>query len=188
MRRKYIAFFLALSLLALNVGCGSKEAEAPANVSVESFEETVESNEETEVKEEKEAETNEEGFEEMRNASENVNLNQVGFLPKARKTVVVRGENLSMDYRLIDVKTDEEVYKGTLTGPVEAKEAEETVYQGDFTDFTTPGRYVVKISNDEESYPFTIGEDVYDDLLKDLFCRDALLRLCGVFAYPIYDQ
>ena len=169
MRRKYIAFALALSLCAINVGCGSKEAALQEQAATETLEESAAVTEDSGVKEENEAENNEEGFEEMRNASENVNLNQVGFLPNARKTVVVRGDNLSMDYSLIDIKTDEEVYKGTLTGPVDAKEADETVYQGDFSDFGTPGRYVVKISNDEESYPFTIGEGVYDDLLKDVF-------------------
>ncbi|SDA75999.1 endoglucanase [Lachnospiraceae bacterium G11] len=169
MKKKYLALLLASVMTVSVMGCASNgtgtanepSGEAEIN-SEEAAVEAAESETEENIKT-KEEETV------MRNASGNVNLNQVGFMPKARKTVVVRGENLNPEFRILDAKTDEEVFKGTLTGPVEAKEAAETVYQGDFSDFTTPGNYVVKVSNDEESYPFEIKDGVYDEALKEIF-------------------
>ena len=124
--------------------------------------------------------------------SRNVNLNQVGFLPTERKTAVVRSENIDTNFTIKDT-SGKEVYSGKLSGPVEAPYAEETVYQADFSDFTTPGTYVVAVSNGDESYPFTIGDDVYDQLLKDSFLMLYKQRcgieieadIAGEFAHPV---
>lgn len=107
-----------------------------------------------------------------------INLNQVGFLPKARKTCVVRAEGISSSFSLID-ESGNEVYTGTLTGPVDAKYAEEKVYQGDFSDFNKPGKYSVKISNGDVSNSFEIGDDVYKKLLRDALVMLTIQR-CGV--------
>jgi len=97
-----------------------------------------------------------------------VNLNQVGFLPNARKTVVVKSRGITSEFNLVD-EAGNTVYTGHLTGPVEAQYANELVYQGDFSDFKEPGKYTVRVSNGDESYPFEIGQNVYDELLKDSF-------------------
>lgn len=107
-----------------------------------------------------------------------INLNQVGFLPNARKTCVVRAEGISDTFTLIDA-SGKDVYKGTLTGPVDAKYAEEKVYQGDFSDFVTPGKYSVKISNGDVSSSFEIGDEVYKNLLRDALLMLTIQR-CGV--------
>ena len=96
----------------------------------------------------------------------NVNLNQVGFMTKARKTCVVRSEGIDGAFSVLN-ENKEEVFKGSLTGPIKAVYAEEEVYQGDFSEFNVPGTYTVKVSNGDESHPFVIGDNVYDDLLKD---------------------
>ena len=124
--------------------------------------------------------------------SRNVNLNQVGFKPSARKTAVIRSEGIDTTFTLKDT-SGKEVYSGKLTGPVDAQYAAEKVYQADFSDFTTPGTYVVAVSNGDESYPFTIGEDVYDQLLRDSFLMlykqrcgtEVTADIAGEFAHPV---
>ena len=124
--------------------------------------------------------------------SKNVNLNQVGFLPSARKTAVVRSEGIDTTFTLKDT-SGKEVYTGKLSGPVDAEYAQEKVYQADFSDFTTPGTYVVAVSNGDESYPFTIGNDIYDQLLKDSFLMlykqrcgtEVTSDIAGDFAHPV---
>lgn len=106
-----------------------------------------------------------------------INLNQVGFLPNARKTCVVRAENTDGSFSILD-SAGKEVYTGKLTGPVAATYADEKVMQGDFSDFKTPGKYTIKISNGDVSGQFEIGDNVYDDLLKDSLLMLTIQR-CG---------
>ena len=56
--------------------------------------------------------------------SRNVNLNQVGFKPSARKTAVIRSEGIDTTFTLKDT-SGKEVYSGKLTGPVDAQYAAE---------------------------------------------------------------
>ena len=119
-----------------------------------------------------------------------IKLNQVGFMPKARKTAVytykdnVFGQNndvtnmAEVEFFTITDSEGKEVYRGKLTGPVEASYAGETVYQADFSDFSEQGTYSISIS-DSVSYPFVIGDKVYDSLLKDLL-RMLTKQRCGV--------
>lgn len=124
--------------------------------------------------------------------SKNINLNQVGFLTKARKTCVVRSEGIDNTFTIVDA-SGKEVYSGTLTGPVESEGAKEKVMQGDFSDFVTPGTYTIKVSNGDDSYSFTIGDGVYDDLLKDTLLMLTRQRcgievseeIAGVAAHPV---
>ena len=124
--------------------------------------------------------------------SKNVNLNQVGYLPHARKTAVIRSEGIDKTFTIKDA-SGKDVYTGELAGPVDAPYAEEKVYQADFSDLETPGTYTLVVSNGDDSYPFVIGEDVYDDLLRDTFLMFARQRcgmeitkeLAGDFAHPV---
>lgn len=124
--------------------------------------------------------------------SKNINVNQVGFMPNARKTAVVRSEGIDETFTIIDSK-GQEVYSGELTGPVDALAAGEQVYQADFSDFTDKGVYTIKVSNGDESYPFEIKDKVYDDLLMDTF-KMLYMQRCGIeipesdagaFAHPV---
>lgn len=110
--------------------------------------------------------------------SKNINVNQVGFLPGDRKTAVVRSEGIDKTFTIVD-SNGQEVYNGTLTGPVDALAAGEQVYQADFSDFDKQGVYTIKVSNGDESYSFEIGDAAYDDLLKDTF-RMLYLQRCGM--------
>lgn len=130
-------------------------------------------------------------YTEIVDRTKNVNVNQVGFLPNARKTAVVRSEGIDKTFDLVD-ESGKVVYSGSLTGPVDAQYAEESVLQADFSDFTTPGTYKVVVSNGDDSYPFTIGAGIYDELLEDSIlmltrqrCGMALdASLMGELAHP----
>ena len=106
------------------------------------------------------------------------NTNQVGYLPTARKTVVIRSENPMTEFCILDEKKTE-VYKGTLSEKVVSENAGETVYFGDFSDFKETGTFTIVSKEDASSYPFTIANQVYDDLLKDSF-RMLYLQRCGM--------
>lgn len=106
-----------------------------------------------------------------------INLNQVGFLTNARKTCVVRAENAGDSFTIIDLNGTE-VYSGKLDGPNNASFAGETVWNGDFSDFNTPGKYKIKISNGDTSNEFEVGDNVYDNLLKDAL-KMLTIQRCG---------
>lgn len=121
-----------------------------------------------------------------------VNVNQVGFLPDARKTAVVREPEDSMSYDIIDVNSGDKVYSGQVSETVDAKEAREKVASIDFSDYREAGTYKIVLSNGGESHPFTIGEDVYDELLLKSFLflytqrcgMEITEELAGEFAHP----
>ena len=48
------------------------------------------------------------------------------------------------------------------------KSAESNVRHGDFTEFKTPGTYKIISSPSGASYEFSIGDDLYDDVYKDV--------------------
>jgi len=117
--------------------------------------------------------------EEVVDYSVDCNVNQVGFLPDARKTVVISSANPGTEFNVVD-ENGNSVYTGVLSDAVDnTVNSGEIVYQGDFSEFTIPGTYKIVSADGAESYPFTIGEDVYDELLKDTF-RMMYLQRCGM--------
>ncbi len=117
--------------------------------------------------------------EEVVDLSVDCNVNQVGFLPDAKKTVTISSANPGSEFDVVD-ENGKVVYTGTLSeGYDDTLISGETLYYGEFTDFTTPGIYKIVSRDGAESYPFAIADDVYDDLLKDTF-RMLYLQRCGM--------
>lgn len=114
--------------------------------------------------------------------------NQVGFKPDVTKTAVFRNAS-GGEFTVVDTATEKVVYTGEMKGPVDYAAAGETNYTGDFSAVTTPGKYVIKADGLDDSYPFEIGEDVYDSLFNETL-RMLYLQRCGVevedkdFAHP----
>ena len=107
------------------------------------------------------------------------NLNQVGFLPDGKKTVTINSANPGSEFDIVD-ESGAVVYTGILSDAYDdSLISGETVYYGDFSDFTTPGTYKVVSRDGAESYPFTIADGIYNDLLKDTF-RMLYLQRCGM--------
>ena len=123
-----------------------------------------------------------------------VKVNQVGYAKDATKTVVF--SDLAEDdkkFTVIDVASGEAVLEGDISEPVRNTSADEMNSNGDFSSVTTAGTYKIVTSKGEESYEFTIGDDVYKDSFKDVV-RMLYLQRCGCeltsdlagdFAHPI---
>jgi len=94
-----------------------------------------------------------------------VTLNQIGFLPDAKKIAIVNGSNQDA-FTIVKNNGLEVVYSGKLSNGKYWDLSDETVKQAIFTDFTTEGTYMVHIPDVGYSNPFEIKNAVYDDLLK----------------------
>ena len=117
--------------------------------------------------------------EEVIDLSVDCNVNQVGFLTDAKKTVTISSSNPGSEFDVVD-ESGKAVYTGTLSEAYDdTLISGEILYYGEFTDFTTPGTYKVVSKDGAESYPFAIADNVYDDLLKDTF-RMLYLQRCGM--------
>lgn len=97
---------------------------------------------------------------------EDIHINQIGYQPGQFKQVVVAGKiSPRATFQLLDAQ-DQAVFTGTLVSSGYDPDSDETVTQGDFSAFDTPGLYRVQVSGRGMSYPFTIGGDVYQPVLK----------------------
>ncbi len=109
---------------------------------------------------------------------ESIITNQVGYLPDANKKAVFRGENVGTEFYINDADTKEKVFTGKIGDQKVNNLAGETDWYGDFTEFKTPGKYFITTDTLGESLPFSIGTDVYSDLLNKSVYMFYLQR-CG---------
>ena len=91
--------------------------------------------------------------------------NLFGYLTDGIKKAILRGENLGENFQILN-EQGEVVFEGELKGPVNNETADEVNYYADFTEFSEIGTYTMVSGEAEESYPFTIGEGIYEDVLK----------------------
>lgn len=121
-----------------------------------------------------------------------INLNQVGFLPSARKTAVAR-VSAGTAFDIVDISSENKVYSGTFDKVVNSKGAGEDVAQADFSDFDKTGTFEIRTADGLVSYPFEVGDDIYNDMLKSsvLFlysqrCGTELdENIVGGYAHPV---
>ncbi len=105
-------------------------------------------------------------------------LNQVGYKPNSVKTAVFRKLSGETSFSVVNADSNQIVYTGQLTGPIQNSSADETNYTGDFSSVTQPGKYYITCGNQDKSYEFTIGDDVYDSIFDDTL-RMLYLQRCG---------
>ncbi|HKK69199.1 MAG TPA: glycoside hydrolase family 9 protein, partial [Bacteroidales bacterium] len=55
----------------------------------------------------------------------------------------------------------------------------QTIYVGDFSEFQTPGDYLIKAPDNGQSYPFTIGTEIYDKLYDESL-KTFYIQRCGM--------
>lgn len=128
-------------------------------------------------------------FDENEHRSEAVHVNQIGYLPEAKKYAYVSqwlGNKGSLDlssysgktFTVLDVSNDQEVFNGLLQFRAAADNrdtrqngetpngnfAAAEVYQCDFSAFTTPGRYKIVVEGIGSSFPFEINNDIYREV------------------------
>lgn len=107
-----------------------------------------------------------------RDLNVDVRVNQVGFLPGGAKYCTVPGAG--GPFSVVRIPGEAIMYTGQLSkrGPDFAEWA-----WGDFSSLTTPGRYYVRCAH-MRSYPFEIGDKIYDPVLNAILDYFAVQR-CG---------
>lgn len=106
-------------------------------------------------------------------------VNQVGYHPDdIKKVVATPGETVVQNFDVVDADGNV-VYSGQFDQtPVESNSGDGNAYIGDFSDFKTPGTYSIAVSGFDNSYPFVIADDIYDQLAKDTV-KMLYLQRCG---------
>lgn len=116
--------------------------------------------------------------EEKPKVEQKIVLNQVGYKPDDKKKVVFRAETEDRKFRVVSAGTKEVVYEGEINGQAYNEAAKEIDSFGDFSSVKTPGAYRIETDSLGNSFEFTIGQDVYSNVFKDLV-RFFYLQRCG---------
>ncbi|MCM1287896.1 MAG: glycoside hydrolase family 9 protein [Clostridium sp.] len=96
-----------------------------------------------------------------------VKVNQIGYKPNDVKTVLTTSSD-DEKFKIVDAKTEETVYIGQYGELGYDGALGDNTKLGDFSDFKTPGRYKILSSPSGYSYEFSIGDNLYDDVYKDV--------------------
>ena len=110
-----------------------------------------------------------------------VNLSQIGYRPSDPKYLVLKEDSEEGSFAVIDESTGESVYKGRFEKPFYDRASDTRVKKADFTDLDVPGTYHIHVESGDvsaDSYPFVIGDDVYDSLYRSILTMLYLQR-CG---------
>ena len=97
--------------------------------------------------------------------SKSVLLNQVGFYPGAKKTAVVTTIDAT-EFYVTQVGSDVELFRAKLGEIRTSNYSEKKTRIADFSSFTQPGEYILKLPNGAASFPFRIEECVHQHVLK----------------------
>lgn len=108
-----------------------------------------------------------------------IQINQLGYRPEDEKIAVFRGEDMDSAFKVVDAKSGETVFEGTLLAGAKNNNTREMESAGDFSELKTPGTYKIVGDKCGESYEFTIGNDVYDEAF-DATVKMLYLQRCGV--------
>lgn len=93
-------------------------------------------------------------------------VDQIGYLSdQAKKAVFMNGKE-GQAFNVVNTKTNEVVYSGTLEKPLYSKGAGSWAAVGDFTNITEPGFYRITSKNIADSYEFRVGDDIYRDVFE----------------------
>ena len=123
-----------------------------------------------------------------------VKVNQLGYATGDKKTVIF--SDLDEDdttFQVVNVDTNQSVYDGKISERKINVTANEWNNNGDFTDVKEKGTYKIVTGKGEESYPFAIGDNIYDDAFKSIV-KMLYLQRCGMeltsdkagdFAHPV---
>jgi endoglucanase len=98
----------------------------------------------------------------VRDSSEQILINQVGYQPDAVKIALLRVKSKS--FKVVEVATDKVVFTGK-PGPYQYwKFSDDSVSMADFSQVTKPGKYRLSVFN--YSCEFEIGAKVYTNVAK----------------------
>ncbi len=120
-----------------------------------------------------------------------VKVNQLGYLTDDTKTVVTTSKD-DEKFKIVTADTEETVYVGQYEEFKFDKAVLNQIRKADFSDFKTPGTYKIISCPSGASYEFVIGDDIYDDVYKDIILMLYKQRcgietdsaIAGKFAHP----
>jgi len=115
--------------------------------------------------------------------SQQIRLNQVGYLPQAQKIAIVEGAKKQSQFEIHS--HNQIVYSGTLSQAQYWDLSGETVQIADFSNFTTAGDYTIHVKGIKKSYPFRIGEQVFHDV-NNAIVKAFYLNRSGIEILPEY--
>ncbi|MBR1816217.1 MAG: glycoside hydrolase family 9 protein [Lachnospiraceae bacterium] len=96
-----------------------------------------------------------------------VKINQIGYAPDDYKTVLTTSGD-DEKFKIVNTDTDETVYIGEYGDLEYDSMIDSKIKKGDFSDFKYTGNYRIISSPSGASYDFKIGNDIYDDIYKDV--------------------
>ena len=88
-----------------------------------------------------------------------IRINQLGYYPQSPKEFVA-ADFVAESYIIVDTQ-GKVCFKGELTDKGTWNVSGEKVLMGDFTEFKTPGTYMIYIEPDIVSFPFEIREEIH---------------------------
>ena len=92
--------------------------------------------------------------------------NQGDILPNATKITLDKD---TYEFELVDASSDKVVYTGTSGKKMKDADSADSVCKLDFSDYTTPGRYYLRIKGEDwRSFEFNIGDNIYSDDTHDM--------------------
>lgn len=107
-----------------------------------------------------------------------IRIDQVGYLTLAPKIGMVI-DSAADKFEVFDANTNQSIFTGKLTGAIQDANSGDTVRSADFSALDKPGAYILRVEGAGESYPFTIGDNVYNHSLLDA-ARSFTLARSGV--------
>jgi endoglucanase len=117
--------------------------------------------------------------------SNDIQLNQVGFYPNRPKLAVVPSVG-SVPFYVVSATSQDTLFTGALTATQMWPYSGESVSQGDFSSFTTPGRYRILVPGVGTSHPFDIADRVHQNVavgaLKGYYFQRASTSLSAQYA------
>ena len=113
-------------------------------------------------------------------ANSDIRLNTVGYLPAApKKATIIKSGAATPGAFVIKRSSDNvTVFTGTVSSPLYNADTNENCYTANFSSVTTPGTYYLQATSIGSSPVFSISEEVYTQVFKDVTEAMYLWR-CG---------
>lgn len=124
-------------------------------------------------------------------AADEIQVNQVGFLPGAAKWATMP-TGKAVGFSVLDAKSGKQVMTGTLGKPATWGPSEQSLQLADFSSLSKPGSYRLQVTGLPDSLPFVVARDAYAALnaasIKAFYFNRASTALlpkhAGPFARP----
>ncbi len=115
---------------------------------------------------------------EMPAASPAILINQSGYIIESSKVAIFKGSEMPGEFYVVREDTGEQVYAGNLENKGYNEKSQEYNCYGDFSGVNRPGTYYIEAPILGRSYSFRIGEDLYEQALKEA-CKRYYYSRCG---------